>query len=78
MQLAEHYFALPSFASPIPYEVFAAIMSLDNFLGVMRMHAAADPSRVDLLRYHLGAVLRVYETTEENKLRVSEFLRELN
>ena len=78
LRLAEHYFATPAFASPRPYEVFAAFMSLENFLSIMKVHAVYDASRRDLLCYHLGGVLQIYETNEQNRQRVSAFLKDLS
>ena len=76
--LARYYLSKTPFASPKPYEAFASFMSLQLLTTVLREHLPKSKSDIDLLAYHLRAVLRNAARTSDDREAVESFLADLS
>lgn len=77
VRLAKYYFNKIPFSNSKPYEVFTSFMSLDNFINAIREHLPKEESDMNLLKYHLGPVLRKAAKTDSSHELVEQFLNEL-
>lgn len=60
VRLAEHYLSRIPFASAAPYEVFASLLSFEDFAQVIRRHWPKAECDNGLLCYHLAPVVEQY------------------
>ncbi|THF66563.1 hypothetical protein E6C76_06950 [Pseudothauera nasutitermitis] len=77
IRLARYYLQKIPFASEKPYEVFASFMSIKLFISVLKELLPKRRADVDLLVYHLQAVLEKAAQTSDDRDAVNAFLNEL-
>lgn len=78
LRLARYYLQKMPFASAKPYEAFATFMSLKLFILVLREFLPKTRADIDLLAYHLTAVLEKAVQTSDDRDAVNAFLCELS
>ncbi|MBT2768564.1 hypothetical protein J7J08_13040 [Stenotrophomonas sp. ISL-67] len=78
IRLAEHYLARLPFASSTPYRVFLSFMAAEVFVSQIRKFLPDDESSIDLLRFHLGPVMREAATSDVDRALFSRVMAELD
>jgi len=77
-RLAKYYFCKLPFSGGRGYEAFASIMPLQVLITCVSERLPADPSRVELLCYHLVPVLGRFARKQSDLQIVGEFVAKLN
>ncbi|MFQ6350694.1 hypothetical protein ACQRBV_08265 [Pseudomonas sp. R11F] len=73
-RLADYYFKKIPFSSARGYEVFASIMSIKLMVACINDALPKDPSRMELLFYHLIPVLKRFAKNDADRKIIEVFL----
>ncbi|WP_248732360.1 hypothetical protein [Pseudomonas sp. MWU13-2517] len=73
-RLADYYFKKIPFSSARGYEVFASIMSIKLMVACINDALPKDPSRIELLFYHLIPVLKRFAKNDADRKIIEVFL----
>ncbi|UOP13243.1 hypothetical protein [Pseudomonas palleroniana] len=73
-RLADYYFKKIPFSRARGYEVFASIMSIKLMVSCINDALPKDPSRIELLFYHLIPVLKRFAKNDADRKIIEVFL----